>query len=143
MEGRPVWLASYSVKDPEGEIVATGDWTPEQLAEGEKQIRKALRRIGDENRERCFRMNVTLCVHRAASDEEIESLPRSWHEDLAGIAGGPVEVLWSRGCRESASSQPCENPGHKVLYSPRPDLWIPEDCGECPPCLARLELCKC
>ena len=87
-----------------------------------------------------FRMNVTLCLHRAATEEEIAGLPESWHNDLSGMAGGPVEVLWTKGCGSSPSAMPCHNP-HQIIVDPkRPDLWAPGDCEECEPCLARKTL---
>lgn len=85
-------------------------------------------------------MNVTLCLHRGATEEEIAGLPSSWQRDLPGRAGTPVEVIWSKGVTPSASAYPCKNPGHKCLIEGRPDLWIPEDCGECSTCLARREI---
>lgn len=137
MEGQPVWLASYHRRDKTGRIIATGDYSESEMKFAERQLKKLLRRVGNPEKERCFRMNITVCLHRAATLEEVMGLPPSWHDDHSGIAGGPVEVLWSKGCKESSSAQPCKDPERHILDPSRPDLWIPMDCGECGPCMAR------
>jgi len=35
------------------------------------------------------------------------------------------------------SAMPCYSPGRRTFDRNRPDLWIPVDCGVCPPCMAR------
>lgn len=100
----------------------------------------ALRGVGDDSKERLFRMNVTLCMHRACTEAEVAGLPAWWHEALSGMAGGPVEVLWSKNVTDSPSSAPCENPEHVPSMCGRPDLWIPCDCGQCAPCKARAQI---
>lgn len=83
-------------------------------------------------------MNITLCLHRALSDAEVAGLPPGWQGLPGGLAGGPVEVLDSRGIpADLEAAKPCHNPGHVVEFPDRPDLWIPEDCRKCPPCIAR------
>jgi hypothetical protein len=82
-------------------------------------------------------MNITFCVHRAVSEEEKARLPACWAGAAGGLAGGPVEVLWSRGIEHRPAAMPCECPDHLVIDPLRPDLWLPLDCGRCPPCLAR------
>ena len=106
----------------------------------ERAIKKALRGVGNRDHERCFRMQAILGVQRAASDEEVAGLPESWGSDVSGMACGPVEVLWSKGCPEPPSVQPCENPARVPTSDVNPELWFPEDCGECPPCEARKAL---
>ncbi len=140
MEGRPVWLTSLSVWHRD-ELVPTGVWTKRQstLEAATEVLRDVvLGGVGDASRERLFRMNVTLCLHRGLSEME---------EELIGpgcavhLAGAPVEVLWEHGVHASAAAQPCENPTHIPLpNSWKHGLWIPGDCGKCGPCLARLEI---
>jgi hypothetical protein len=81
---------------------------------------------------------MTLCVHRGIRSDELALIPRWWHEaDAVDIAGGPLEVLWSRGVPDVPSANPCHAPGKQYLDPRRKDLWLPVDCGECPPCRAR------
>ena len=105
----------------------------------EQQLILALAGVGDVSRERLFRMQVTLCLHRAVTEEECSDLKRRWGSlDGRAVAGGPVEVLRSRGVSEAPSAQPCRSPRKNLLPGARdPRLWIPGDCGECEPCLAR------
>lgn len=44
------------------------------------------------------------------------------------------EVLWAKNVPESVGCEPCHNPGRTRISA---GLWLPEDCGQCPPCLAR------
>jgi len=91
--------------------------------------------VGDSEHEREFRMCITLCRHRALTDTEYEALPDWWHvADAVDIAGGPVEVRWSRNVPETPAIQPCVAPGKIKIGD---GLWLPEDCGECEPCRAR------
>ena len=87
-------------------------------------------------------MNITLCLHRQASAEEVAALPEAWHKAPSGMAGGPVEILWERGVKATASALPCHDPGRAAPIPGRSDLWVPIDCGVCPPCLARLQIEK-
>ena len=141
--GSPVWLASLSRRKPNGSIIATGDWLFKMglKAEAEGLLRKALAGVGDPSRERLFRMNITLCLHRAVSAEEEAGLGAGFADACGGLAGGPVEVLWQVGIPEDLqAAKVCENPRKLVIDMTRPDLWVPEDCGKCPPCLARAEI---
>jgi hypothetical protein len=135
MSGWPVWLASMSKRNRHGQITCAKHWAKDPMAYD--YLCRALHGRGDRTRERLFRMNVTLCLHRAATEEEINGLPQTWKEDLSGIAGGPVEIIWSKGVVVPESCKPCLHPVHAQVIPGRPDLWIPEDCGRCPPCLAR------
>lgn len=104
----------------------------------------ALGGIGDQSRERFFRMCITACLHRGIRDDELRLIPAWWHDaEAVDIAGGPVEVLWSKGVPEIASAMPCHNPGKRLLDPFRPDLWFPVDCGECEPCVARANVRSC
>jgi hypothetical protein len=85
-------------------------------------------------------MNITMCLHRACSPREREQLPRSFYDDLGGLAGGPVEILRVRGLSPRAAALPCEAPGHELIDPSRPDLWLPVDCRKCEPCRARLAI---
>jgi hypothetical protein len=136
MDGRPVWLCSVS-RAAGGRIKATGTWTAEEFAMAERLALSALAGVGDAQRQRAFRMNVTFCVHRAVSEAEGAALPACWADAPGCLAGGPVEALWSRGIEHRDAAMPCRDP-RRILADPRrPDLWLPVDCGLCPPCLAR------
>lgn len=139
MDGWPVWLASVSHRGTNGQIVPAARWGPYLMAQAEQLIERALDGVGDEGRQREFRMTVTLCRHRALTVEERDALPAWWHAARpTHLAGGPVAVLWERGCGGTPSTQPCASPGHQLLAGPaRPDLWLPQDCGECESCMAR------
>lgn len=129
-----------------GRIICTDRWAQGRIAFGNRHVppievlHRVLDGVGDPSKERLFRMNVSLCLHRGATVEEIAGLPQRWQDDTAGMAGGPVEVLWEMGCKALSSALPCERPEHILPDLRRPDLWIPNDCGECDPCKARLEI---
>jgi len=136
MGGRPVWLASASLRRGR-EIVATGEWSRTARQRIEQVLLDVLRGVGDRAAERLFRMNVTLCVHRALTPEEEAALPPSFHAgEPVDLAGGPVEILRET-FNGAASTRPCERPEHHILDPYRPDLWLPGDCGACEPCRAR------
>lgn len=138
MDGRPVWLASVSRRDVLGNIVPTGEWPMAMRNKAERLLKEILRGAGDPSRERLFRMNVTLCLHRGLTEAEEAGLPDWWHAAPAvDLAGGAVEVLRSRGTSGRPAQQPCENPGRELPPSYDPRLWIPVDCAECAPCLDR------
>lgn len=138
-----MWLASMSLSKPNGEIVGAKLWCNDgvihdgKLRKPIEVLHEVLDGVGQPDRERLFRMNITLCLHRGATPEEVAGLPASWHEDASGMAGGPVEVLWERGVKALGSAMPCESPGRKVVVPGRLDLWVPDDCGRCVSCLAR------
>jgi len=141
MDGEPVWLCSVS-HQLNGRIVATGTWKKHDFAFAERLAHTALAGVGDQARERAFRMNITFCIHRAVSAFEKATLPRSWACATGGMAGGPVQVLWSRGIAHRPAAMPCVNPGHLLINPERPDLWLPDDCGQCEPCLARAAIAQ-
>lgn len=148
MDGEPVWLASVSIRGnasranpllpDEWMIVPTGRWGPRMKAAGEEVLDKLLHGVGDDSRERCFRMNVTLCRHRALNPFEQEAVA-DWQSCRVArdLAGGPIEVMWTKGLEETPTTQPCESPRRALMDPRRPDLWLPEDCGRCAPCRAR------
>lgn len=131
-----MWLCSVSQLDKKG-IKGTAEWSPDEFAMAERLAHSALFGVGNESRERAFRMNITFCIHRAVSAAEMASLPPEWSCAVGGLAGGPVEVLWSKGISHRAASMPCVQPVRQVIDYSRADLWIPLDCGECEPCQAR------
>lgn len=137
MNGQPVWLASVSRLRPNGRTLYVPEWSPRQMREGERLLREVLAGVGDTSRERLFRMNVTLCMHRAATNEEVQA-QAPWFLTARGngLAGGPVEIL-SETEAGSQSTRPCHHPGKYIIDSSNPHGWIPADCGSCPPCLAR------
>lgn len=116
--------------------MATETWRHEFDVTYRRMVR-LMEGLGDPTRERLFRMNITLCLHRVASDAEVAALPPHFKQDTPGLAGGPIEILWSKGLETSLSCQPCANPTRRVLEPSRPDLWVPDPCGKCPSCLAR------
>jgi hypothetical protein len=141
MGGTPVWLASLSRRGRSGpKPIATPLWSAATIQESAGLLRRVLDPAGDPTRERLFRMNVTLCLHRACTPEEVASLP-AWFHDAPPIdlAGGPVEIL-----EETEpglpTTRPCLNPVHIPLYPNDTLLWLPGPCGTCPPCRARQAL---
>src|SRR5262245_57176181 len=143
MDGTPVWLASLSRRSPiTDRFRATTKWTAGERAAGEGILREWLAGLGDPARERLFRMQVTLCLHRAIGPREGEAMPAwFWAAPAVGLAGGPVEILWEN-TPGGPSTQPCAHPTRHPFPGERwdPDLWIPEDCGACPSCLARTRI---
>jgi len=138
MDGQPVWLVSGSLRDHGGAIVQTSRQTGAQRVRVVDAMNEVLDGIGDALHERCFRMNVTICIHRALRAEEEAGLPAAWCAARAiHLAGGPVGLLWSRGVQDKPSVRPCRRPAKEWLTN---QLWIPTDCGRCAPCLARAEI---
>lgn len=137
MEGWPVWLVSVSMRRG-GKIVSTDKWSRFDWEKARKVMGRVLRGVGDEKREREFRMCVTACRHRAVSRSEIEAIPDSWFDEPAvHLAGGPVEVLRSSGIRVQLSTEPCRPPRKIPIGNILDGLWVPLDCGSCESCVAR------
>lgn len=135
MDGEPVWLASLSRWNRDGSL-ATSRWGPAQIDSGTNALRKMLGECGDPSKERVFRMQLTLCIHRAANAAEKAALPEwFWSDPGIGIAGGPIEVLWES-VPGKPSTRPCENAGRTWIDRER-EIWLPVDCGKCEPCHAR------
>jgi hypothetical protein len=135
MDGEPVWLVSGSLRDYRGEIVQTSRMKGAERVRVLDAMQEVLDGIGNADHERCFRMNATLCIHRALRDEEKATLSADWCARPAiHLAGGPVELLWSRGTQDKPSVRPCRKPFKRWLTA---TLWLPTDCGRCAPCMAR------
>lgn len=130
-----MWLCSVSHRG--ADTIGTADWNRADFRTAETLAHQALTGVGNGARERAFRMNITFCIHRALSDKEISHLPKRWNRDPGGLAGGPVEVLWSRGIEHREAAMPCHNPWLEIIIPMRPDLWLPVDCGKCQPCVER------
>jgi hypothetical protein len=138
MAGVPVLLVSLSRTNLDtGKLMPVGTWSPEWKQRAVEIMRQVVSGLGDPKRERHFRMNATICLHRALTEQEIEQLPAFFHSEAAlDSAGGPVEILWENVPGE-LSTRPCKRPGREQLDSDVPALWIPVDCGVCPSCTAR------
>lgn len=143
MNGQPVWLVSVSMRRQaknDSKIIPTGEWSKTQFRAAKELAHNVLKGIGERQRERAFRMNVTFCIHRALSELEVANLDPSFNKAPGGLAGGPVEVLWSKGIEHCTASMPCENPAKRVIVADQPELWVPIDCEQCDPCLARKKI---
>jgi len=141
MGGRPVWLASISLRDRYGRLVPSSIWREEQRTVDRLQriLSRSLQGVGDKTAQRFFRMPVTGCYHRALTPEEEDGLLDSWRDSSAiDLAGGAIETIWST-VPDTMSVRPCENPGREPIPDAwHRDLYFIEECGECPPCRARL-----
>lgn len=139
MNGWPVWLASISQRRADGRIVGAYRWDTDKIADMERRLRAALVGVGDDSRERLFRMNVTLCLHRAVSEVEYDKTGRDFMDGACNLAGPPVASLKVKGFTPTASIDPCDNPKRRLpeTLSYDPNLWIPVECGKCPSCVAR------
>src|SRR5262245_10666492 len=120
MAGQPVWLCSVSRRSKKGRIIGAADWQARDFGIAEQHAHDALNGVGDPGRERAFRMNITFCIHRALNADEVAALPACWLNSPGGFAGGPVQVLWSRGIEHRAASMPCERPTRLVVMDDRP-----------------------
>jgi hypothetical protein len=140
MAGQPVWLASVSHYNRHG-LIATEKWR-RYFQKIYGKVCQVLSGVGDSSRERLFRMTSTLCLHRATTDDEAAGMAKACDITNPGLAGGPVEILWSKGVAVSDSCKPCERFRRGVIDPRRPDLYIPVDCGKCVPCVARKTLCS-
>jgi len=137
MNGQPVWLASISRVRNNGARFYVPEWSASQLRDAERRLREVVEGVGDASKERLFRMNVTLCLHRAATAAEVAAQP-CWFLQApgCGLAGGPVQVL-SETLPGALSTKPCEAPRKHVIDRASMHGWIPIDCGACEPCRAR------
>lgn len=120
--------------------ISTGLWIPQARREAEAHLLRLLGPAGNPARERLFRMNVTMCLHRALTDEEVDAAGPALRTDApTDLAGGPIEIL--RETEEGLeTTKPCHNPT-RVGMDPRDALlWLPFDCTKCPPCIARMAL---
>lgn len=131
-----------ALRDSAGNLIGTAEWTPEMWRYAEMTLKSTvLAGVGDRSRERFFRMCITACLHRGLTPQELRRLPAWWHEAPAiDIAGGPLEIIWAHGVPDIPSARPCENPGRRAIHPKRLDLWLPMDCGQCGPCMARRAL---
>lgn len=140
-----MWLASVSLRDKRGDIIGTAKWTPRQWRYAEDTLKNyALRGAGDENRERMFRMCITLCLHRGIRDDELDQIEDWWFDAAAvDLAGGPLEIIYAKGVPDIESAKPCHHPRKQLIDLSRLDLYLPRDCGVCPPCIARTNAQTC
>ena len=130
-------------------LYPTREWSSTERKAAWKVLRAALTGVGDGARwERMFRMDVTMCLHRGLSDEEMERLPTRGCP-TSHLAGGPVEVFYSRGIPDGLlSCDPCDNPQGQRLAGPNHkhpnpwDLYVYEDCRFCGPCLQRMQIAE-
>lgn len=136
MNGRPVWLASVTLRDANGIIIPTARYTTRGMQKAQTVLDELLAGVGDTSREVSFRMNLSLCRHRGLSVDEEEHLTNQFKDfcptDSAGTA---IEVLWKRGVSGEAI-EPCANPGRQYI-SDEPHFWLPIPCGKCESCVAR------
>src|SRR4051812_20264218 len=125
MRGSPVWLASLSRRSPiSGKRLSTQVWDARTMDDSIALLRRILGPAGDASRERIFRMQITLCIHRALSIDEIAALPDWFHTDGGtDLAGGPVEIIWESE-EGQLSTRPCERPIRHPLDKTNPLLWF-------------------
>jgi len=133
MEGHPAWMASLSLRGAEGPINVF-KYSMAQMIRATELLRTALRGVGNPERERLFHTNGCLYLHRAVSERERMILPAACPRSVASL---PLRVIYTRGLPPIPSTDPCADPIRQVLNPARPDLWTPEECGECPSCEAR------
>jgi len=139
MRGTPVWLASLSRQSTviRGKPLSTSLWSQRTRDESAVLLRRLLGPAGNPNRERIFRMQITMCLHRAITAEEYQQTP-DWFKtaQTTDLAGGPVEILYESE-EGSLSTRPCLKPDKQPLDPRDPLLWLPLDCGQCETCQAR------
>lgn len=136
-----MWLASTATRNRKtGKIIRTDKLAPDVLYKAIVLLREAVEGRGDPERERLFRMNATICLHRVLSTEDRLALdPAFFRAEPIDIAGGPVEIIWES-VEGSASTRPCKRPRKKLIDRQQPELWVPVDCGICEPCIARAQI---
>jgi hypothetical protein len=144
-DGDTIWVAAISVYHA-GVVRQALEWKPDLVQRHLKKLVAALRGVGDESRERCFRGAVTLHLHRALTAEEYAGLPEAWRALVPiGVAESPVEIIYTKGLRESLAAEPCRELLQRPLEPVQvrqhaPPLWIPKECAQCDTCKAREEL---
>lgn len=135
-----MWQASLSHRDRRSNKTRpTDSLTPAELRDAERVLLDWLEGVGDRALERVARMTGSIAVYRATTEAEREQMPVAFFMvPPVHTFGGAVEIL-----RETEpavlSARPCLNPGRRWVDR-RANLWLPTDCGECPPCLARKAL---
>lgn len=131
---RQVWLASIS-HWPHGRNLPFERWGRGVTLLARRGIVELLDGVGDPDMERGFAMVMTMCAHRAVTDDELAGLPpgKSVH-----LAGAGVRELWRTPLfpAPGLSLQRCE----RAVFTTWHGIKVPGDCGECPPCLVRAEL---
>lgn len=140
MGGVPVWLASYSLRNKKGMLVTTDLFDAVQRRRARDVLLQALAGVGDVNRFRLFRMQVTTCLHRALTDEERDAICACPLGRPRYIAGLPVEIIEERGVPDIPSTRPCLTPSRRPLDPKNARAWLPVGCGTCEPCRARAEI---
>lgn len=135
-----MWLASVSIRSRlTGKIVPTYRQTDEQRALAQQHLLTILSGVGDHDRERCFEMCITTCLHRAVTQAEADAMPEWWKNACAvDLAGAPIRILWHKGVKDTPSVQPCANPSKEYMGNPLDGLYALLDCGKCESCLARM-----
>ena len=92
MGGRPVWVASVSFRKGAELLVPTTRWGIEHQRQARTCLEAHVRGVGMSKRYRLYRMQVTLCLEVAVTDEELEQLPPA--EDWQPIlVGGPRDAV--------------------------------------------------
>lgn len=135
-----MWQASVSRQNrANGRLVATQMWGEFTMAAMIALLERVVGPAGNKARQRIFRMGASLNLQRALTDQEVEQLPNYFCEaEPVDLAGGPIEILHETEPAE-LTCQPCHNPTRTPI-SRNEWIWLPTDCGVCPPCVAREEL---
>jgi hypothetical protein len=137
----PIWLAFVTVRDMMNRVIPTSSWSAHRAELLIALLQRVLGEVGDHRYERIFRMQPSLCLQRACSGAEIDSIADRNERKVGHLAGGPVDVLFSFfERRDRPSSLPCKDPIRVPIeegVNTHADLWVPVDCGLCEPCLNR------
>lgn len=140
MNGRPVWLASLSLRTYSGALRPAMQWNKADIKKARKILTHTLRGVGDPAYERYFLMPITGCVQRALQPAEILGLPEWWQTAaVVHMAGGPLRII-DETIQGSRSTQPCAAPRWQHLEG---DAWLANDCQHCASCEARLKGAAC
>lgn len=132
-----MWLVSVSRRKG-ADLHPAQDFTRAERKQAKRVAEKVLKGAGDPRHERAFRMCITYCLHRALSPAEVSLLDPEKLVRRGWLAGGPIEVYYSRGlAAQQVSAEPCHNHGRQLIPGLPSRLYLPVDCGKCPPCVAR------
>lgn len=140
--GLLVWIVGVSASDAGSQMTAAAiACNIKLLTKAQSLINRVLDGRGMLDQQREFRNNRCLFRHRAVSPADLEEASDDIRNGLKyDPLAGPITNYWTEGIPNGPQLHPCEHPGRHVPPHITPEFWIPQDCGYCGPCQARIDI---